>query len=956
MTPTEPSPVPPALRVLLPALLVALLGLGIAGWVERLTRPVAPARVLQEEAGATWFLQDEGPAGPQGPPRFGRPPGSVEGVELRPGTAFQVLSEDYELQRFESVGFGLAVLEQGTVLELALRESPQGAALVVLRTGEPLRAEGLLRRAGGAPERVAQGGAPALAERPDGLLQLAVALDGPQIQVGANGQRLLAFEATGLRSGNLVLRVRSGACRVASFRAAGRETSQRGALRDFSFQESLADPTPAPAGPALRRVLPLAAAAALAALLFLKALCRARPSWRRLLLAALVLLSAPALPLALELGGPVPALQAVLALAAAAGVLLAVASLRPWLRAPPDAAGPAHPRPAPALLAALALAGGAAWVCGRHQATALEPLLEREALARAQRLPEPFTAAGEVLDAGHVLVVPGPWRDLDLRAKVVLEPGAALGVRLRAPAADTARGLLLTVSTDPRLPSGLALEDLRSFEPLATAADAAPAGRTLELQVQLRDRVARAVLDGRELAEAEDATFASGALVLLAERGRLVLSDLSVTPAPAAGPGPVAAGAWLSGLPLLAAVLIYGLLAARLLAHPLPATLLSAGFALLPPAAGLLLLERDEPLTEAHLLAWGAGLAALLATHALAHAPRARRPVAASAVLLLAAAAGGAAPLLAIDRSLVVDAVMMNQMNVLDWRGERLEDELLWLRHPLLRRWNYWLADHRFRDREASVERTPGTARVLTLGGSSTWGYRIPSSSRMEWPAQLEGLLQRRGPAEVLNGAYIGATSNRLFRLLRDGLLHFAPDVVVLCVTFNDSGSRAQGDEEAYFARLSAPGARRTWRGDRAARAELEREQAVLSAIVPTLPHDPRPSLERWREAGLDSSPPERFRRTLEDFAVLCAERGMRLVLVKEPIAGDQRILFKEEYYAAIDAVAAEHGLAVVDPTPALQAAGGAALFMDRVHPKYSGCSVIASEVDAVLGPLLFGR
>jgi hypothetical protein len=299
---------------------------------------------------------------------------------------------------------------------------------------------------------------------------------------------------------------------------------------------------------------------------------------------------------------------------------------------------------------------------------------------------------------------------------------------------------------------------------------------------------------------------------------------------------------------------------------------------------------------------------------------------------------------------------MMNQMNVLDWRGERLEDELLWLRHPLLRRWNYWLADHRFRDRAASVERTPGTARVLTLGGSSTWGYRIPSTSRMDWPAQLEGLLQRRGPAEVLNGAYIGATSNRLFRLLRDALLPFAPDVVVLCVTFNDSGSRAQGDEEAYFARLSAPGARRTWLGDRSVRAELEREQAVLSAIVPTLPHDPRPSLERWREAGLDSSPPERFRRTLEDFAALCAERDMRLVLVKEPIAGDQRILFKEEYYAAIDAVAAEHGLAVVDPTPALQAAGGAALFMDRVHPKYSGCSVIAAEVDALLGPLLFAR
>ncbi|MBM3985405.1 MAG: hypothetical protein FJ296_06920, partial [Planctomycetes bacterium] len=320
------------------------------------------------------------------------------------------------------------------------------------------------------------------------------------------------------------------------------------------------------------------------------------------------------------------------------------------------------------------------------------------------------------------------------------------------------------------------------------------------------------------------------------------------------------------------------------------------------------------------------------------------------------ALAGGAAPALAFDRSLVTDAVLMNRMTYVDWRGERLEDELVWLQHPLLRRWNYWLADHRFRDRQVPVERTPGVARVLVLGGSSTWGYRIPSSSGMEWPAQLEGLLRRRGAAEVLNGAYVGATGNRLYRLLRDALLPFEPDVVVLCVTFNDSSSRALGDEEAYYAQVSAPDAGRSWLGDRDARSVLAREKAVLSAIVASIPGDPRSSLEQWRAAGLETSPPERFRRTLEDFASLCAQHGMRLVLVKEPLAGDQRIVWKEEFYAAIDAVSAAHGLTVVDPTPALQAAGGAALFMDRVHPKYGGCGVIAAEVDRVLGPLLFAR
>ncbi len=957
MLPNATSSAPRSLRLLLPALLVALLALGLAGWVELRTRPVSVRRPLQEEAGSTWFLQDETPEGSAGPPRYGRPPGSASGVELRPGTAFQVLSEDYELQRFASVAFGLQALQEGTVLELALRESPQGASLLTLRPGEPLRAEAVLRRADRPPERVAQGSLASVAPRPDGTLQLSVALDGVHLQAGVNGQRLLAWDVPGLKRGNIVLRVRAGACRLVTFRAGGKETAQRGSLRDFSIQEALVDPAPTPVGPVLRGVLALAAATALAALLFLRALCRARPPWLRLLLAGQALLAAPALPLALSLLAPVPSLDIVLALAAAAGMALAVRSLQPWLReatASPDA--PARPRlrRVTALLAFAVLAGGAAWLCGRQQVTAMAPQLERETQARQLPLPAPFGAEDVALDQGSALTLAGPWRDLDLRATVELEPDAALGVRLRAPAADVARGLLFSLSADPLLPSGLRVEDLMTLETLVQAGAPAPAGRALALELQVRDRGVRAVLDGRELLQAEDATFASGALVLLAERGRLRLRDLSVTPVPAVAAGNPVLRAWLSGLPLVAAVLLYGLLAAWLLQHPLSAVLQVSGCALLPVGAGLLLLERDEPITEELLLAWGAGLAGPLAVHALAHAPGARRAATTTGLLLLAALAGGAAPALAIDRGLVADAVLMNRMTYVDWSGSRLEDERIWLQHPLLRRWNYWLADHRFHDREFPVARSAGVRRVLVLGGSSTWGYRIPPASGMEWPAQLEGLLGRRGPVEVLNGAYVGATSNRLYRLLRDALLPFAPDVVVLCVTFNDSSSRALGDEEAYYAAVSAPGAERSWLGDRAARDALEREKAVLSAIIAAVPGDPRPSLEQWRAAGLDTSPPERLHSTLQDFARLCAQHGMRLVLVKEPLAGDLRIAWKEEFYAAIDAVAAEHGLAVVDPTPALQAAGGAPLFIDRVHPKYGGCTVIASEVDRVLGPLLF--
>ena len=58
--------------------------------------------------------------------------------------------------------------------------------------------------------------------------------------------------------------------------------------------------------------------------------------------------------------------------------------------------------------------------------------------------------------------------------------------------------------------------------------------------------------------------------------------------------------------------------------------------------------------------------------------------------------------------------------------------------------------------------------------------------------------------------------------------------------------------------------------------------------------------------------------------------RGFRLVLVKEPVSGDGRMLWKQEFREAMDRVGAEFGVAVVDPTPALMAAGGAEMFQDE--------------------------
>lgn len=77
-----------------------------------------------------------------------------------------------------------------------------------------------------------------------------------------------------------------------------------------------------------------------------------------------------------------------------------------------------------------------------------------------------------------------------------------------------------------------------------------------------------------------------------------------------------------------------------------------------------------------------------------------------------------------------------------------------------------------------------------------------------------------------------------------------------------------------------------------------------------------------------------------------------------EPLAGDKAFAFlwKAEFRAAMERVGARHGLPVVDPTPALQAAGGGALFMDQVHLAPAGHEVVAAVLEPHVVALLRKR
>ncbi|MCI0396171.1 MAG: GDSL-type esterase/lipase family protein [Chloroflexi bacterium] len=107
--------------------------------------------------------------------------------------------------------------------------------------------------------------------------------------------------------------------------------------------------------------------------------------------------------------------------------------------------------------------------------------------------------------------------------------------------------------------------------------------------------------------------------------------------------------------------------------------------------------------------------------------------------------------------------------------------------HGGLVRWRYTTNADGFRGRAVSKEKGPTTYRILTLGGSATFGDGVDDDQT--WSARLEAMLQTRHPdrtIEVLNFGVPTATSAHSLSLLALRGVHYQPDLVIYYEGGND--------------------------------------------------------------------------------------------------------------------------------------------------------------------------
>lgn len=96
-----------------------------------------------------------------------------------------------------------------------------------------------------------------------------------------------------------------------------------------------------------------------------------------------------------------------------------------------------------------------------------------------------------------------------------------------------------------------------------------------------------------------------------------------------------------------------------------------------------------------------------------------------------------------------------------------------------------------FRGKAVTLAKTPGTARVLVLGGSTVYGWNAGADET--YPAALEQLINKEGGprVEVMNAGLPAGTSAESFTHYHFKFAYFHPDIVVIEAGGNDANASA---------------------------------------------------------------------------------------------------------------------------------------------------------------------
>ena len=250
--------------------------------------------------------------------------------------------------------------------------------------------------------------------------------------------------------------------------------------------------------------------------------------------------------------------------------------------------------------------------------------------------------------------------------------------------------------------------------------------------------------------------------------------------------------------------------------------------------------------------------------------------------------------------------------------------------------------------------KAPGAFRIVCVGDSVTFGYRVPRvylrrpRENPEWlpyPMLLERWLRAANPAraiEVIPLATPGYSSHQGLAWLRRDIAALEPDVVTVCFGWNDIDLRPASDAQAL---------RTDWMRVTARRL-VSHSQALLHASAWLRA---RRAASAGRPDTVRRVSPERFVGNEIEMARLARSHGAAAVLIgavyRDRVAHPPEGDWIGADRAALRDAAGEAGVPYLEVAELTEAAypGNARLFEEHIHPNHRGHRVLALALLAFL-------
>lgn len=272
--------------------------------------------------------------------------------------------------------------------------------------------------------------------------------------------------------------------------------------------------------------------------------------------------------------------------------------------------------------------------------------------------------------------------------------------------------------------------------------------------------------------------------------------------------------------------------------------------------------------------------------------------------------------------------------------------------------WDFTLVstnDSGLRQPEPVGPKPDGGFRVVTLGDSVTFGYRVPvafagqplpsEDDELPYPRLVESALRAANPGaavDVVNLAVPGYSSHQGLAWARRDLARLEPDVVTWCFGWNDASLRPVSDAQGMPA-----GALHV-----AARSVALRSQALLHVARRLRPATPPAAGAGRLVSRVDTAA---YVANAEAFVALAREIGATPVIVapvyRDPTTFPDEAVRMRERREALRAAARRLSVAWVE-IPRLQetaAPHNTTLFGELIHPNAAGHRLMADALLRVL-------